>query len=64
MIIFIIYIIGIFITPIILKKFFKKDLEGEEEILVPVFSIIWPLSILILLSVKFAELIYTIYDNF
>ena len=63
MIILLIYLIGIFITPIILKKCFSsfiEDLDEEDrDMLIVVISLTWPLSLV--LRLLFILLSFTVW---
>ena len=63
MVILLIYLIGIFITPIILKKCFSsfiKDLDEEDrDMLIVVISLTWPLSLV--LRLLFILLSFTVW---
>lgn len=59
MIILLIYLIGIFVTPIILKKYFgfiqEIDDEDDRYMVIITISMIWPLSLVLwLLFVLFS----------
>jgi hypothetical protein len=59
MIVLIIYFIGIFITPIVLKKMNSKC---DDEFVFTI-SIFWPIGIIMSIFFKFAELIEYIYKK-
>lgn len=61
MITLIIYILGIFITPIILKKFFSE--ENLDYEIIPIICLIWPLSLLIHIILRMLSFTYWIYDR-
>jgi hypothetical protein len=70
MIILIIYLIGIFITPIILKKFTSlpstsdSSLEPlDKETIIMVSSILWPLGVIIWILFKFMLITIWIYNK-
>jgi len=68
MIIFIFYIIGVFITPIILKKFFNLPIDEELDPLdtntiVAITSMLWPLSLILWLTYKLFLIIIWIYNK-
>jgi len=62
------YIIGIFITPIILKKFFNLPTDEELDPLdtntvVAVISMWWPISLIVWLMFKILLIIIWIYNK-
>ena len=70
MIVLIIYLIGIFITPIILKKFTSlpstsdSSLEPlDKETIIMVSSILWPLGVIIWIGFKFMLITIWIYNK-
>ena len=70
MIVSIIYLIGIFITPIILKKFTSlpstsdSSLEPlDKETIIMVSSILWPLGVIIWILFKFMLITIWIYNK-
>lgn len=60
MIVLIIYFIGIFITPIVLKKMKIKICDSEFVFMISMF---WPIGIIMLIFFKFADLIEYIYKK-
>ena len=60
MIVLIIYFIGIFITPIVLKKLKIKIYDDEFVFAISMF---WPIGVLMLIFYKFADLIEYIYKK-
>ena len=65
LIVVVVYIIGIFITPIILKKFkfFTDNSYTDQELIVPIISLCWPLSIFIGLIYVLIDVIMRIYNK-
>ena len=65
LIIVVVYIIGIFITPIILKKFkfFTDNSYTDQVFIVPITSLCWPLSIFIGLICALIDVIMRIYNK-
>lgn len=59
MITLIIYILGIFITPIILKKFFSE--ENIDYEIIPIICFIWPLSLVVYIILKILSFTVWIY---
>lgn len=68
MIVFLIYLLGLFLTPIILKKFYNlstdKELEPlDRDTILIICSMLWPLAIILRLFFKIAELLIFIYNK-
>lgn len=68
MIVLIVYIIGVFLTPVIIKKFY--ELPTDEELLpldrgsfLVIVSILWPVAIVIGIFYKLAQLLLYIYNK-
>ena len=62
------YIIGIFITPIILKKFFELPENSEiepfnKEMLIVVISLWWPITFIVWLLLKILYINIWIYNK-
>lgn len=63
MIVLIIYIIGIFITPIILKRFFSPFEIEDIESVISFMCICWPLVLVTWLMFKLFSIFIYIYNK-
>ena len=68
MIVFLIYLLGLFLTPVILKKFYNLPTDKElapldrGSVLI-VCAMFWPLAIILRLFFKITDLLIFIYNK-
>lgn len=68
LIVLIIYVVGVFLTPVLLKKFCNiptnRNLHPlDREFLVMTGSALWPIVLCVYLFIKFVEFLLWIYNK-